>query len=240
MASKVNRLLILLSFGNELNINPLLLLLPNVQTLYSEDYEIEDISFDQDTVFPLFDHIQYISEDSDNTIVRNILQVHSCLNLTTLRVCDFQHDFVPLLKNTPNLISLRLGAHITSLNSLDTIHKSAPLLQSLQLLNINMENINLEHADLKSAQTLVECVFGNVVTDNSSTLLNLLKYIAMKYVKLSKFEFWLASTMRLPDDAIVNLNENGWAPLFQTLGRQLKKISPGEHSSEQQIPPPTG
>jgi hypothetical protein len=230
MASKVNRLLILLGFGIELNIKPLLLLLPNVQTLYSMDYEIEDISFDQDTVFPFFDHIQ----DSDNTIVHNILQAHSCLNLTTLRVCDFQHDFVPLLKNTPNLISLRLGAHITGFNSPDTIHKSVPRLQSLQLLNIYMENINLKHVDLTPAQTLVECVFGNVITNNSSTLLNLLKYIAMKYIKLSKFEFWLYSTMRLSDDANANLNENGWAPLFQTLGRQLKKISLGGLSSEQQ------
>jgi hypothetical protein len=234
-ANKVNKLLLFLELRCDINLAPLLSSLPNVQTLYRVNQEVEDILFDHDTLFPFFDYIQFTSEADNNTITRNILQSHSCLNLTTLRIRDFGRDIASILNNTPNLVSLTLGTHITGFNTLDIIHKSLPYLQYLELNRFQMTDTSLEYLDCIPTQNLLECVIRHTQTDHGATLLALLKYIMIKYTKLTKLKFLIIPITQPSDGDLANLNENGWAPLFRKLGCQLKKIYLGGHSFEQQI-----
>jgi hypothetical protein len=98
-----------------------------------------------------------------------------------------------------------------------------------------MKNRNLNNIGVIPATTLTECAFDEVEPDNGTILLDILKYIAMKYISLTNLKFWRAQIIRLTDNDIVKLNRSGWDPLFKKLGRQLETLCLTGHTFEQQI-----
>jgi hypothetical protein len=206
-----------------------------VQCLFSAEQGTTGVVFDQDTAFPFYDKIQHLSENFENGIAHKMLQSYSCNNLTNLQVEDFDHDIVSVLKNAPNLLSLSLTTYISSFNTLNTIHKSAPRLQHLKLRTIDMKNTSLDNVDPSPVESLTERVFDEVETDNDTTLLNILKYITMKYISLTKLKFCISQRNRLMYNDIVDLNQSGLDPLFKKLGHQLKTLGLGGNTFEQQF-----
>jgi hypothetical protein len=236
MANKVNRVILFFAAYVIVDLDPLLSSLPNLHTLFSTEHdELVDISSDQNTLFPFFDHIQHLSEDYSNGITHKMLQSQSYLNLTCLRIFDFDHTMLPLLKNTPNVVSLSLSTFISSFETLDDLHQNLPHLQNLHLKTIDMSNTNLKTIGVVPVTTLTECVFDKVKTANGTALMNILKYMTMKYSSLVKLKFWTSSRIRLTDNDIVNLIQSGWDPLFKKLGRQLETLGLSGRAFEQQI-----
>jgi hypothetical protein len=148
--NKVNRLLLFLKLRSDINLASLLSALPNVQTLYTVEYEMEDILFDQHTVFPFFNHIQSISEAVNNTITRNILQSYSCLNLTNLHLRDFGRDIVSLLKHVSNLLSLNYMTNITSF--------------ILMAIFFEQQITSLNDSDCRIQHLTVNCKFDTILS----------------------------------------------------------------------------
>ncbi|KAI8882219.1 hypothetical protein K501DRAFT_316166 [Backusella circina FSU 941] len=220
IANKIMQLVICSDYV-KVNLSTLLPLLPSIKSLFCSSADFNNLIINKTVQqYPWSKCIKRIDDLAIHSVTYHLLSSNTCPNLTTLNITDYSQNIIPLLKNAPALMKLSLGCGMISLKNLEVIHQNTPYLRSLVVQNVSVDGSEIDDM-IEPAILVTECIFTNVNVGIFKMRIDLLVYILKKYPSLSKFMYNVADCGTVVED-IVKLNENGWLPLFQSVGSQLQ------------------
>ncbi|KAI8881448.1 hypothetical protein K501DRAFT_274608 [Backusella circina FSU 941] len=222
---KVRRLVIDFLTEDDADLNSLLPLLPNLRAFLFMGPEA-DQEIDEKLIYPWHKKITNITECAIKTVTHQLLSHTICPNLTTLSITDNFYDIIPILGNAPGLEHLDICFGDLLFADLNSIHNKLPRLKSLDISLISLGGTDFTPY-IEPAPMMRECCISNVKmpTDTDGTEIKLLRFIRLKYLKLSKLEYQFnARTESGITRCSDRLNQFGWLPLFRELALTLKDI----------------
>jgi hypothetical protein len=227
---KIRRLVIDFLTEDEFDLNPLLPLFPNLESLLLLAPEGKQ-EIDEATIYPWHKYITHITECTTTTVAYQLLSRTVCPNLTTLSVAEESigvepKNIIPFLGNAPALEHLEIWPEHLRFSELNFMHSKLPRLKSLHVSTFTLDGSDFT-ANIEPAINMTECSFIKAKTPpfNNETEIKLIKFISLKYPNLIKLEY-SHNTKKAEKTANYHdrLSRLGWIPLFKKLGSSLKNV----------------
>ncbi|KAI8882492.1 hypothetical protein K501DRAFT_334032 [Backusella circina FSU 941] len=207
------------------SLDTLLLLLPNIKTLYYIGGDPEAETSIDSVEYPWKKGIKEIVDYSTGGPAYRLFSTSQCPNLKSV-IMHSGSDYIGLFHNMQNLTTLVLNHLDVSFKVLDNMHDNLTQLVSLSLQHGTLTGSPLNLEKIQPANSVTECSFQLHIVrpDTNATRLNLLKYIRDKYPNMSSLSHDVKRLDDETEDDIEEINTHGWHPLFRQLGPQLKKV----------------